>query len=157
MSSNVGKKHRSSEGTNFPTPHINFAQLDFSAASASPLLLVAAVAAAQQQQRQLLQLKQQQEQKQKLLEEEKSSHSDRTHTSTPSSVHSMVWQRSPPPTKDQAQVMPHKIRKLKLYSVDEKIDIIDYAKVIGNRAAGREFNVAESSIREWRKNEDRLR
>lgn len=40
---------------------------------------------------------------------------------------------------------------------DEKIDIIDYAKVIGNRAAGREFNVAESSIREWRKNEDRLR
>jgi hypothetical protein len=49
------------------------------------------------------------------------------------------------------------VRKLKLYSADEKIDIIDYAKVIGNRAAGREFNVAESSIREWRKNEDRLR
>jgi hypothetical protein len=41
----------------------------------------------------------------------------------------------------------HKVRKLKLYSADEKIDIIDYAKVIGNRAAGREFNVAESSIR----------
>ena len=29
--------------------------------------------------------------------------------------------------------------------------------MIGNRAAGREFNVAESSIREWRKNEQRLR
>ena len=37
------------------------------------------------------------------------------------------------------------------------LDIIDYAKVIGNRAAGREFSVAESSIREWRKNEDKLR
>lgn len=52
---------------------------------------------------------------------------------------------------------PHRIRKLKLYTIEEKIDIIDYAKIIGNRAAGREFNVAESSIREWRKNEERLR
>lgn len=51
----------------------------------------------------------------------------------------------------------HRIRKLKLYTIEEKIDIIDYAKIIGNRAAGREFNVAESSIREWRKNEDKLR
>lgn len=50
-----------------------------------------------------------------------------------------------------------KTRRLKLYGCEEKLDIIDYAKVIGNRAAGREFNVAESSIREWRKNEDRLR
>lgn len=48
-------------------------------------------------------------------------------------------------------------RKLKQYVLEEKLDIIDYAKVIGNRAAGREFNVAESSIREWRKNEQRLR
>jgi len=39
----------------------------------------------------------------------------------------------------------------------EKTDIIDYAKCIGNRAAGREFNVAESSIREWRKNEEKIR
>uniref|UniRef100_A0A0N4U169 HTH psq-type domain-containing protein n=1 Tax=Dracunculus medinensis TaxID=318479 RepID=A0A0N4U169_DRAME len=48
-------------------------------------------------------------------------------------------------------------RKLKQYVLKEKLDIIDYAKVIGNRAAGREFSVAESSIREWRKNEHRLR
>lgn len=54
-------------------------------------------------------------------------------------------------------VNTHRIRKLKLYTIEEKIDIIDYAKIIGNRAAGREFNVAESSIREWRKNEERLR
>uniref|UniRef100_A0A183CAM8 HTH CENPB-type domain-containing protein n=1 Tax=Globodera pallida TaxID=36090 RepID=A0A183CAM8_GLOPA len=39
----------------------------------------------------------------------------------------------------------------------KKVDIIDYAKCIGNRAAGREFNVAESSIREWRKNEEKIR
>uniref|UniRef100_A0A914CW05 HTH CENPB-type domain-containing protein n=1 Tax=Acrobeloides nanus TaxID=290746 RepID=A0A914CW05_9BILA len=50
-----------------------------------------------------------------------------------------------------------KSRKLKIYTIEEKIDIIDYAKIIGNRAAGREFNVAESSIREWRKNEEKLR
>uniref|UniRef100_A0A0N4ZPF6 HTH CENPB-type domain-containing protein n=1 Tax=Parastrongyloides trichosuri TaxID=131310 RepID=A0A0N4ZPF6_PARTI len=50
-----------------------------------------------------------------------------------------------------------KQRKLKIYSVQNKLDIIDYAKVIGNRAAGREFNVAESSIREWRKNEEKLK
>lgn len=68
----------------------------------------------------------------------------------------------------------HKGRKLKLYAAEgeetlrkfkrnfkkkfsEKTDIIDYAKCIGNRAAGREFNVAESSIREWRKNEEKIR
>ncbi|KAL3085153.1 hypothetical protein niasHS_010222 [Heterodera schachtii] len=48
-------------------------------------------------------------------------------------------------------------RKLKLYVAEEKVDIIDYAKCIGNRAAGREFSVAESSIREWRKNEEKIR
>ncbi|VDM61267.1 unnamed protein product [Angiostrongylus costaricensis] len=43
------------------------------------------------------------------------------------------------------------------YSVDEKLEIIEFAKGNGNRAAGREYNVAESSIREWRKNEEKLR
>uniref|UniRef100_A0A915PUM7 HTH CENPB-type domain-containing protein n=1 Tax=Setaria digitata TaxID=48799 RepID=A0A915PUM7_9BILA len=54
-------------------------------------------------------------------------------------------------------MITQKGRKLKQYVLEEKLDIIDYAKIIGNRAAGREFNVAESSIREWRKNEQRLR
>ncbi|VDM13499.1 unnamed protein product [Wuchereria bancrofti] len=54
-------------------------------------------------------------------------------------------------------IIAQKGRKLKQYVLEEKLDIIDYAKIIGNRAAGREFNVAESSIREWRKNEQRLR
>uniref|UniRef100_A0A0K0DEX6 BrkDBD domain-containing protein n=1 Tax=Angiostrongylus cantonensis TaxID=6313 RepID=A0A0K0DEX6_ANGCA len=48
-------------------------------------------------------------------------------------------------------------RTLKQYSVDEKLEIIEFAKGNGNRAAGREYNVAESSIREWRKNEEKLR
>uniref|UniRef100_A0A1I7V2S4 BrkDBD domain-containing protein n=1 Tax=Caenorhabditis tropicalis TaxID=1561998 RepID=A0A1I7V2S4_9PELO len=47
-------------------------------------------------------------------------------------------------------------RTLKQYSIDEKLAIISHAKNHGNRAAGREFNVAESSIREWRKNENKL-
>ncbi|VDL85395.1 unnamed protein product [Nippostrongylus brasiliensis] len=47
-------------------------------------------------------------------------------------------------------------RTLKQYSVDEKLEIIEFAKGNGNRAAGREYNVAESSIREWRKNEEKL-
>ncbi|CAB3396598.1 unnamed protein product [Caenorhabditis bovis] len=47
-------------------------------------------------------------------------------------------------------------RTLKQYSVQEKLEIIGFAKLSGNRAAGRQFNVAESSIREWRKNEKKL-
>ncbi|CAD5224937.1 unnamed protein product [Bursaphelenchus okinawaensis] len=165
MSSNIaGKKH----GSDPDRPSLlNFQGLNFS--DASPLLLVAAVAAAQQQHQRQMQLKQEQ---QKLLEEKdrqsspssvirNSSPSSLIRTSSPSSLQSLIWQRSPPLKDKNILVNPpphlHKARKLKLYSVDEKIDIIDYAKVIGNRAAGREFNVAESSIREWRKNEERLR
>lgn len=62
-----------------------------------------------------------------------------------------------PSSSEEDSGLSAKSRKLKIYSVEEKIDIIDYAKIIGNRAAGREFNVAESSIREWRKNEEKLR
>ncbi|CAJ0582018.1 unnamed protein product, partial [Mesorhabditis spiculigera] len=52
---------------------------------------------------------------------------------------------------------PPTIRTLKQYTIEEKLEIINFAKQSGNRAAGREYNVAESSIREWRKNEERLR
>uniref|UniRef100_A0A1I7YM14 HTH CENPB-type domain-containing protein n=1 Tax=Steinernema glaseri TaxID=37863 RepID=A0A1I7YM14_9BILA len=79
----------------------------------------------------------------------------RKRKATPSSSSSAspeVPETEPPST---AKIL--KMRKLKSYSVEEKLDIIDYAKIIGNRAAGREFNVAESSIREWRKNEEKIR
>lgn len=42
------------------------------------------------------------------------------------------------------------------YTVKEKLSAIKYAKAHGNRAAGREFNVSESCIRDWRKIETRL-
>ncbi|KAI6199892.1 HTH CENPB-type domain-containing protein [Aphelenchoides besseyi] len=160
---------------------------DFTAAASnvSPLLLVAAAAAYSPSilHRQILQQQLQQAQLQQQLRDDKSRHSqsstpksrstrdeDRDTESVPllqtevgsstdvnrSGRNNGLWPTSPSAATAHIQPM-HKIRKLKLYSVDEKIDIIDYAKVIGNRAAGREFNVAESSIREWRKNEERLR
>ncbi|MCP9262400.1 hypothetical protein DINM_005792 [Dirofilaria immitis] len=55
-------------------------------------------------------------------------------------------------------VVAQKGRKLKQYVLEENLILSTMLKfIIGNRAAGREFNVAESSIREWRKNEQRLR
>lgn len=138
----------------------------------SPLLLVAAMASAMQNanptifQRLQQQIRFQQQQDQAAAQKEektqiesnkktkrKSDDSDRSSKmSSPRSNSNSSWLPASSPTQST-----HKVRKLKLYSADEKIDIIDYAKVIGNRAAGREFNVAESSIREWRKNEERLR
>jgi hypothetical protein len=40
----------------------------------------------------------------------------------------------------------HRGRKLKQYVVEEKLDIIDFAKVNGNRAAGREFSVRHGKV-----------
>ncbi|KAJ1372359.1 hypothetical protein KIN20_034497 [Parelaphostrongylus tenuis] len=57
-------------------------------------------------------------------------------------------------SEDSTSAAPSRTLK---YSVDEKLEIIEFAKGNGNRAAGREYNVAESSIREWRKNEEKLR
>lgn len=42
------------------------------------------------------------------------------------------------------------------YTVREKLDVIKYAEAHGNRAAGREFNVGESSVREWRRDKASL-
>eukprot|EP00080_Pristionchus_pacificus_P020978 PDM80998.1 hypothetical protein PRIPAC_36001 [Pristionchus pacificus] len=67
----------------------------------------------------------------------------------------MTMERGRKRRRDASSTPPP--RTLKQYSVEEKLDIIDYAKNTGNRAAGREFNVAESSIREWRKHEVKLR
>ncbi|KAI6189814.1 HTH CENPB-type domain-containing protein [Aphelenchoides bicaudatus] len=142
----------------------------------SPLLLVAAMASAWQNANPLalqrlqqhLRLQQQNDQtsptkeekprteskksKQPKKEDKSEERTGSSSSTSPRSQSNSTWLPASSPTQGS-----HKVRKLKLYSADEKIDIIDYAKVIGNRAAGREFNVAESSIREWRKNEDRLR
>lgn len=39
------------------------------------------------------------------------------------------------------------------YTAARKLEIVNYAKEHGNRAAGRNFLVGESSVREWRKDE----
>ncbi|XP_032912976.1 activating transcription factor 7-interacting protein 1 isoform X3 [Catharus ustulatus] len=43
------------------------------------------------------------------------------------------------------------------YEADFKLKAINYAKEHGNRSAAREFNINESMVRNWRKQEDNLR
>ena len=43
------------------------------------------------------------------------------------------------------------------YEVCLKLKAIEYAVAHGNRAAARHFNVNESMVRKWRKQEDALR
>ena len=42
------------------------------------------------------------------------------------------------------------------FTAKEKLRIIEEAENIGNRAAGRKYDVRESYIRDWRKNKLRL-
>uniref|UniRef100_A0A069DV30 Putative transposase n=1 Tax=Clytia hemisphaerica TaxID=252671 RepID=A0A069DV30_9CNID len=46
--------------------------------------------------------------------------------------------------------------KLKSYSIEFKLKVIEYAEEKGNHAAGREFQVDRKSIRTWRKSKDKL-
>ena len=43
------------------------------------------------------------------------------------------------------------------YEASLKLKAIEYAEAHGNRAAARHFNVNESMVRKWRKQEDALR
>ena len=43
------------------------------------------------------------------------------------------------------------------YEASLKLKAIEYAVAHGNRAAARQFNVKESMVRKWRKQEDALR
>ena len=47
--------------------------------------------------------------------------------------------------------------KRKSYTAGFKLQVIKFAKEKGNRAAGREFDVGETSAREWRKDEKELK
>ena len=47
-----------------------------------------------------------------------------------------------------------KIRQL--FPTREKLKVISYAEAHGNRAAGREFNMNETNVRQWRRLKDRL-
>ena len=43
-----------------------------------------------------------------------------------------------------------------LYTVNDKLAAIKWAKTIGNRAAGREIGTIESNIRKWQQQEEYL-
>jgi hypothetical protein len=45
------------------------------------------------------------------------------------------------------------IVRRKSYTAMFKLEVVDFAKEKGNREAARKFNVGETSIREWRKEE----
>ena len=42
------------------------------------------------------------------------------------------------------------------YTAAEKLKVVQYAEIHGNRAAGREFNVNEANVRSWRLKKNRL-
>ena len=43
------------------------------------------------------------------------------------------------------------------YTAEFKLKVIKYAKIHGNRASSRYFNINEKCIRDWRKRENELR
>lgn len=47
-------------------------------------------------------------------------------------------------------------KRLRSFTAGEKLKIINEAEVIGNRAAGRIYDVPESCIRDWRKKKEKL-
>ncbi|KAI2796098.1 hypothetical protein BLOT_016110 [Blomia tropicalis] len=51
----------------------------------------------------------------------------------------------------------HKGKKIKSYTIKDKLKMIELAKLKGNRFTARLHGVDEKSIREWRKQEDKLR
>ena len=44
----------------------------------------------------------------------------------------------------------------KSYAAAFKLQVVEYSKNNGNRAAGRNFSINEKQVREWRKEEDIL-
>ena len=42
------------------------------------------------------------------------------------------------------------------FTAREKLKVVSYAEAHGNRAAGREFNMNETNVRQWRRLKDRL-
>lgn len=51
--------------------------------------------------------------------------------------------------------MPGKITR-KSYTAAQKLHVVEFAEQNGNRHAGREFNVDEKQVREWRRNKAKL-
>ena len=56
-----------------------------------------------------------------------------------------------------ASLKSHKGQKLRKYSVKEKLNAVEIAKVKGNRQIARDLNINENRIREWRSKGTELR
>jgi transposase-like protein len=52
--------------------------------------------------------------------------------------------------------MSTKGMRLRSFTVSEKLRIVQEAEEIGNRAAGRKYDVSESCIRDWREKKEML-
>ena len=59
-------------------------------------------------------------------------------------------------TSDEPSVSSLPAKKNKTYDAAYKLKVIEYAAKHTNREAGRKFNVGESSVRDWRKQKNKL-
>ena len=59
-------------------------------------------------------------------------------------------------TRTNEEEISHKEKKIRSYPVKMKIEVVNYAEINGNRAAGRKYGVDEKRIRGWRKNKAKI-
>ena len=59
-------------------------------------------------------------------------------------------------TSDEPSVSSLPAKKNKTYDAAYQLKVIEYAAKHTNREAGRKFNVGESSVRDWRKQKNKL-
>lgn len=52
--------------------------------------------------------------------------------------------------------LSHKGEKVCSYTVAFKLEVVRYAELSSNHAAGRRYNVSRSSVRDWRKKKTKL-
>jgi hypothetical protein len=69
----------------------------------------------------------------------------------------LIFQKHVSSEEIEISIAKHKPPTRRSYTSKFKMEAISYAKVNGNRAAGRHFNVCEAAVRHWRKQEDALR
>ena len=77
--------------------------------------------------------------------------SDESLQAGPSSLPADLPGEAPP-----SETTPPTKKKLKSYDAKFKLGVITFAEVHGNREASRRFGVGESSVRDWRKQKEKL-
>jgi transposase-like protein len=69
----------------------------------------------------------------------------------------LIFQKCVSSEEIEIDIANHKPPTRRNFTSKFKLEVLSYAKVHGNRAAGRHFNVCEGAVRGWRKQEDALR